>query len=168
MVAKARTRAPAKKPPTKTKIQWPEYSISELATLTKLDRGTLRQRLKDLPSKQGPKGAKVYSLKRALPILVSGDSPQLDEAKLKKAWAEAHMKELELDREREDLSPTKEVRDYLIDLFKRMHDRLGKRLPREIAGQVFKCESSAQVTDVLRIAIGQVFNDIRSDHKRFL
>ena len=70
------------------------YSTSELSELTKLDRATVRKYLAGVPFRLGEKNAKSYTLAEALPALVAGRSAELDEAKLKKAQADAKLREL--------------------------------------------------------------------------
>lgn len=144
------------------------YSISELAKLTTLDRATVRKRLEEVEPAPGPKGAKTYELVDALPALIAGASAEMDAAKLRKMQAEADLKENELAIERGEVVPVKEVQSYALNLFKRVHNRIGVQLPREIAQQLYKAESAAQITEILRTETGRIFNDLRSDHKRFL
>jgi Protein of unknown function (DUF1441) len=143
-------------------------SISELAKLCGLDRATVTKRLASVPSSPGAKSAKLYLLSEALPALIKGESSEMEEAKLRKMQAEAHLKELEFRREQEEVVEVKEVLNYTLQLFKGMHNRVGVRFPREIAQQLYKAESPAQITEVLQREIGRIFNELRSDHKRFL
>jgi hypothetical protein len=144
------------------------YSLSELAKVTTLDRATVAKRLDGVAHLEGAKGAKMYALCDALPALIAGESSEMDEAKLRKMQAEAAMKEMELQREQGLVVEVKEVKSYALDLFKRLHNRIGTRFPREIAAQLYKAESPAQITEVLQRELGRIFNDLRSDHRRFL
>lgn len=144
------------------------YSISQLATLSGLDRATVTKRLADVPFQGGAKNAKTYSLEAALPALISGESTEMDEAKLRKMQAEAGMRELDLERERGEVVSTAEVSDYTLRLFKGVQNRIGLRFPREISQQLYKAESAAQITEILQRELGRIFNDLRDDHKRFL
>ncbi|MCA1567247.1 MAG: DUF1441 family protein [Acidobacteria bacterium] len=144
------------------------YSISQLATLSGLDRATVTKRLVDVPFAGGAKNAKTYSLADALPALISGESTEMDAAKLRKMQAEADLKELDFQRERGEVVSTKEVADYTLRLFKGVQNRIGVRFPREISQQLYKAESAAQITETLQRELGRIFNDLRDDHKRFL
>lgn len=144
------------------------YSISQLATLSGLDRATVTKRLAEVPFEEGAKNAKTYALDVALPALIAGESAEFDAAKLRKMQAEAGLRELDLERERSEVVPTKEVGDYALRLFKGMHNRLGIRFPREIAQQLYKAESPAHVTEVLQRELGRIFNELREDHQHFL
>ncbi|HEY0545307.1 MAG TPA: DUF1441 family protein [Pyrinomonadaceae bacterium] len=144
------------------------YSISDLAKLTTLDRATVRKRLEGIEPVPGTKGAKMYELVDALPALIAGASAEFDAAKLRRAQAEAELKELELASERGEVVSVKEVQDYALRLFKSMHNRVGVRMSREIAQQLYKAESAAQITEILKTETGRIFNDLRSDHTRFL
>jgi DNA-binding transcriptional MocR family regulator len=143
------------------------YSISQLAKVTGLDRATVTKRLGDIEVTGGAKGAKTYSLADALPALIAGESTEMDEAKLRKVQAEAELKELEVEQERGELLPVKEVRDYLQDLFKRLQQRTVVQMPVAIASQLYKAESPAQISDTLQRELGRIFNDLRADHKSF-
>jgi hypothetical protein len=144
------------------------YSLSELAKVTTLDRATVTKRLAEVPYVEGAKGAKMYELADALPALIAGESSEMDEAKLRKMQAEANIKELDYQREQGLVVEVREVKSYALDLFKRLHNRIGVRFPREIAAQLYKAESANQITDVLQRELGRIFNDVRSDHQRFL
>jgi hypothetical protein len=144
------------------------YSISDLAKLTTLDRATVRKRLAEVEPVPGAKGGKMYELVDALPALIAGASAEFDAAKLRKVQAEADLKEHELAIERGEVVSVKEVQSYALTLFKRVHNRVGVQMPREIAQQLYKAESAAQITEILRTETGRIFNDLRSDHKRFL
>ncbi|HEY0098649.1 MAG TPA: DUF1441 family protein [Pyrinomonadaceae bacterium] len=144
------------------------YSISQLASLSGLDRATVTKRLADVPFEEGAKNAKTYALDAALPALIAGESTEMDAAKLRKTQAEASMRELDLERERGEVVSTSEVADYTLRLFKGVQNRIGLRFPREIAQQLYKAESAAQITEILQRELGRIFNDLRDDHKRFL
>lgn len=144
------------------------YSISKLADLCKLDRATVVKRLKDVEPTSGAKGAKTYALDAALPALIAGERTEMDEAKLRKMQAEADLKELDFKREQGEVVDVNAVADYALRLFKAMHNRLAVQLPRSIAAQLYKAESAPQITEILQREVGRTFNDLRSDHKRFL
>lgn len=144
------------------------YSISELAKLSGLDRATVTKRLAEVPFEEGAKNAKTYALDEALPALIAGESAEFDAAKLRKMQAEAGLRELDLERERGEVLSTAEVADYTLRLFKGVQNRIGLRFPREIAQQLYKAESAAQITEILQRELGRIFNDLRDDHKRFL
>ncbi|MDQ1610328.1 MAG: hypothetical protein QOG00_259 [Pyrinomonadaceae bacterium] len=144
------------------------FSISQLASLCALDRGTVAKRLAEVPFEEGAKGAKSYALAAALPALIAGESTEMDEAKLRKVQAEADLKELEYQRERAEVVSTTEVADYTLRLFKGVQNRIGVRFPREISQQLYKAESPAQITEILQRELGRTFNELRDDHKRFL
>lgn len=143
-------------------------SISELATLTGLDRRTVAKRLKEVPAGEGSKGAKLYALADALPVLIAGESSEMDEAKLRKTQADANLRELEFRREQGEVVEVKEVMNYTLNLFKGVHNRVAVRFPREIAQTVYKADSAAQMTEILQRELGRIFNELRDDHKRFL
>lgn len=144
------------------------YSISALARLTKRDRATVVKCLKDVKPVEERAKETLYALHEAVPAIVAGASAEMDEAKLKKAKADAHLRELELKREQGEVVEVKEVRAYAQALFRGLQQRMAVRLPRDIAPQLYKADSAAQITEVLQREAGRVFNELRDDHTRFL
>ena len=144
------------------------YSISELKELTGLDRATIRTRLDGIEPQGGAKNAKTYALKVALPALIAGASAEMDVAKLRKMQADAELKEIDLKRELGEVVEVKDVRAYAQALFRGLQQRLAVRMPRDVAAQLYKAESPAQITEILQHDVGRIFNDLREDHTRFL
>lgn len=144
------------------------YSISELRELTGLDRATIRTRLDGIEPQGGAKNAKTYALKVALPALIAGASAEMDAAKLRKAEADAELREIDLKRELGAVVEVKEVRTYTQTLVQGIHQRVAVRMPGEIAPQLYKAESTAQITEILQHELGRIFNELRDDHTRFL
>lgn len=137
------------------------YSISELAKLTTLDRGTVTKRLDAVPFTEGAKGARAFALADALPALIVGADKELDEAKLKKTRAEASLKEHELAVERGEYLPVKEVESQRVKECQWLVNRLLVQLPRESAPTLYKAESQGQVTEILKHDIGRILNEWR-------
>lgn len=144
------------------------YSISALARLCKRDRATVVKCLKDVAPVEERAKERLYALASAIPAIVAGASAEMDEAKLKKAQADAKLRELELKREQGEVVELKDVRAYTQALFRGLQQRMAVRLPRDIAPQLYKAESPAQITEVLQREAGRVFNELRDDHTRFL
>jgi hypothetical protein len=145
-----------------------KLSISELSRLCKLDRATVVKRLKEVAPAHEEKKLKLYSLEDALPALIAGASAEMDEAKLRKAQADAELRELDLRRERAEVVGVKEVRSYAQALFKGVQQRVAVQMPRDIAAQLYKAESPAQITEILQREAGRFFNELRDDHKNLL
>jgi hypothetical protein len=144
------------------------YSTSALSRLSGLDRATVAKRLKDVPFVEGSKGAKSYTLEVALPALITGQSTAYDEAELRKLQAEADLKEHKLAVERAEYVKVSEVRDYAVRLFQGIFQRVAVQYPREIAEQLYRAESAAQINEIQARELGRVFNDLRDNHKSFL
>lgn len=142
-------------------------SVTALAALFRLDRGTVARRLADVtPAEVGNKG-KFYRLEEAAPAMAR-QPEAAPGAKQRKVEAEAALLDLKLRREQGQVVPISEVRDYAQRLFKALHNRIGQRLPREISAQLYRAESPAHVAEVLEKELGRIFNDLREDHTRFL
>jgi hypothetical protein len=143
-------------------------SISALARLCGRDRATVVKCLKEVEPAEEKAKEKLYRLKDAIPAIVAGADAEMDEAKLRKMQAEAELKELNLKREQGEVVEVTEVRAYAQALFRSVQQRMAVRLPRDIAPQLYKAESAAQITEVLQRESGRVFNELRDDHTRFL
>lgn len=144
------------------------YSISALAALCGRDRATIRKCLKDIKPVEAREKEKLYALAEAIPAIIAGVDAELNAAKLKKAQADANLRELELSRERGEVVEVKEVRAYAQALFRGVQQRMAVRLPRDVAGQLYRAESEAQVRESLQREVGRIFNELRDDHQRFL
>lgn len=142
----------------------PTYSLLKLSEHFEIDRTTLRQRLDNAGIKPviDKANRKEYRLEDVEPLFESEED--LDALKIRKLKAEAGLKELELDEQRGDLLPRKDVEDHLQKLFTAMFQRLTVRMPKEISRQLHKATSPAQVTTILQTSIQQVFNELRRDH----
>ena len=55
-----------------------QLSCSALARLCKLDRRTVSNRLASVAATAGPKGAPLYALGDALPVLCRADTPETE------------------------------------------------------------------------------------------
>lgn len=144
------------------------YSVTRLAEYFELDRATMRKRLDEAGVEPVVDQAnkRLYRLEDAEAAMEQeGD---LEEIKLRKLTAEASLKELELGREKGELLPRKEVEDYVQKLFTALYQRLAVKLPREIGPQLFKAESTAQLTKDLQTNLETIFHEIRTDHRRLL
>lgn len=144
------------------------YSISALHRMSGLDRATIVKCLKDVEPVEKRARETLYALPDAFRALIRGVDAELDEAKLRKAKADAAMKELDLKREQGEVVSVKEVRNYAQALFRGLHQRMAVRLPRDVSAQLYKAESAAQITDVLQREVGRIFNELRDDHKSLL
>lgn len=152
------------KKPSKTEL----LSLTQLAARLRVNRATLSRKLSGLPHTPGAKGARLYQLSEVEALLEAERDPALGEARRRKVEAEAALLELRLRRERGQVVPVSEVRDYAQRLFKALHNRIGVRFPTEISSQLYRAESPAHVAEVLQKELGRIFNDLREDHTRFL
>ena len=174
MTAKAKHKPkPSPKPATKAKAAPKEeaeelYNISRLAEYFELDRATMRRRLEDAGVKPVKKLAKEtrYRLEDAEAAMQEDDAKDL--VQLRKLDAEASLKELELARARGEVLPRKEVEDQVQRLFSAMYQRVCVRFPREIGAQLFKADTTTQLTTTLQRSLQSIFNELRTDHSRYL
>jgi hypothetical protein len=144
------------------------FSVSELSRLTRLDRNTVQKRLGNVTPTAERTNLKLYRLKDALPPLIVGADKELDAAKLRKAQADARRAEVLAKREEGEVVDVAEALAYYARIFRGLRTRLYTKLPAEIAGALFKCQTRAEAAKVLQVAIGKIFNELRSDHPAFL
>jgi phage terminase Nu1 subunit (DNA packaging protein) len=144
------------------------YSISALARLCGRDRATVVKCLKGIKPVEQRAKEKLYALAEAVPAIVAGADAEYDAARLRKLQHEGDLKEIELKREQGEVVEVKEVRAYAQALFRGLQQRMAVRLPRDIAPQLYKAESPAQITEVMQREVGRIFNELRDDHTRLL
>jgi uncharacterized protein DUF1441 len=137
------------------------YSISQLTALTKLDRATVTKRLEGVAFAEGTKGAHLYTLSDALPALIKGESKAMEDAKLRKMQAEAELKQHELAIERGEYLSVKDVESQYVKECQWLYNRLIAQLPQELATQLYKAESAAQIAEVLKHDLGRILNEWR-------
>ncbi len=145
------------------------YSVSALARMMGIDRRTLAARLEEATPLHSSAREKLYRLSDAMQGFIAQplqgqEVAALAESKGRKLAAEAELLELRLGRERGELVPYAEVRDQLHRIFRDFHVRLAKRMPRELAQQLYRAESAAHVTDILQREMDRMFNEFRADH----
>lgn len=145
------------------------YSVSALARLFRLDRGTIARRLERVvPARSDTKG-KFYELSKAAPALARPvEASAAAGARQRKVETEAELLGLRLRREQGEVLPVREVREYAQTLFRSLHQRIGVRFPREVAAQLYRAESEAQIAEVLQHDLGRIFNELRQDHTKLL
>jgi hypothetical protein len=69
-------------------------SISELSRLCDIDRATVRKRLEGIAAYKGPGNSQLYEIADALPAIITGQSGDIDTAKLRQATADAELREI--------------------------------------------------------------------------
>jgi hypothetical protein len=154
---------------TKTKKQDEKlFSVSELARLTTLDRNTVQKRLDKVTPARERANLKLYRLKDALPPLIVGADKELDAAKLRKAQADARRAEVLAKQAEDEVIDVADAVAYAARLYRGLYVRFYTKLPAEIAGALFKCQTREEVSNVLQASIGKLLNEFREDHTKFL
>jgi hypothetical protein len=140
-------------------------NISQLAERFELDRATVRSYLAEagVKPRRETKREKLYLLAEVEPHLDNSSDP-LKAARLRKLEQESDLLDLRLKRERGELVSIQEVGNEIQEIFKRLYQKLAVQYPREIAPQLYKAESSGQITDIMRHDMGRFFNELREDH----
>src|SRR5438093_13583887 len=90
-------------------------SINQLSDLTRRHRHTIAKRLIDLPSIDGPKGARLYDSTEALPLIYRVNN--LESARAKQALSTASLNAVKEEELRKERVPLQLVLDELDSLF---------------------------------------------------
>jgi|SRR5207247_6120557 len=93
-------------------------SINQLSDLTRRHRHTIAKRLIDLPSIDGPKGARLYESTEALPLIYAVDN--LEAARAKQALSTASLNAVKEEELRKERVPLQLVLDEMDALFQAM------------------------------------------------
>ena len=142
-------------------------SVTALARLFRLDRGTVSRRLEAVTPARVDNRGKFYRLEEAAPAMARAADHAMS-ARQEKVETEAALLKLKLRREQGEMEPVAEVRAYAFRLTRAMHQRLAVRLPREISAQLYKAESPAHVAEILEREMGRAFNELKEDHPRLM
>ena len=142
-------------------------NTSELHRATGLDRATVKKRLKDAgvkPIKTESRKTE-YDANKAMSALSSTDSRShgYDKARTQKTTAEAARVLLKLQRERGELAPISELRDFAFNLVKALYTRL-KRYPREAKARIHKAKTPDEVEQIINADLDLIFENIKRDH----
>ncbi|HEX8773266.1 MAG TPA: hypothetical protein VF735_06635 [Pyrinomonadaceae bacterium] len=132
-----------------------------MARLSGLDRATVTKRLAEVPITKETRKEKLYALKHALPALLVGADKEMDEAKLRKTQAEAKLKEHELAVERGEYVSVHEVESQFVKEYQWLNNRLLAQFPRDAASNLYKAESAAQISEILKHDLGRILNEWR-------
>lgn len=160
---KASTKKPTPTPKPDKDLRGAQVTQADLSRLLGMDRHTIADRLDGVESTSKRAKLDCYPLGDALEAIIAGQSTTLSAAKLRKEEADASMRELKLARERGLLIEVRDVRDKQQKVFTKMFQRFAVQLPGEIKGQLFKCDTPAQVAETLKHSVTKIFNDIRND-----
>lgn len=145
------------------------YSTTQLARMFKMDRVTCAKRLESLTAKAGPRGAKLYRLSEAYPLLMPSDTEtSLDEAKLRKARAEAERVELQVARLRGQLIDVESAKSALYDVFRTLYQRIVVIYPRVASTELALIKDRGSVELKLRQDLTEIFNDLRANPIQFV
>lgn len=150
-----------------TRKQKTTANTSELHRATGLDRATVKKRLNDAGVKPVTTESRKteYDADKALTALSRTDSRShgYDKARTQKTTAEAARVLLKLQKERGELAPISDLRDYAFNLVKAIHTRL-KRYPREAKGRIHKAKSPDEIEVIMTADIDLIFENIKRDH----
>jgi len=152
--------------PAKTVIPKSDlFSVSELAKRFQLDRATVTKRLEKVKPVSEAANKKLYDIAEVEDLL-SEDA--LDEAKLAKLNTERELKEHQLKVARGEYAPVDEFKDIVQRIFSNLHKRLAVQLPRKLTRKLLHANSETEINEILGSNISTVFDELRTDYKKFL
>jgi len=170
-VRKKRTKkTPVRKkaPPNKTKIIL--LNTSQLAFRFKLTREITARRLNAAGvapvEDHGPGNEKLYALDEATPFLETDED--INELKKRKLLAEARDKEMTLEQREKLLLSSAEVKAAVQTIFGNLLRELSIKMTKRIAGRCKKAKTIKEINAIMKPAIGEVFDKLRTNHKEFL
>jgi DNA-binding transcriptional regulator YhcF (GntR family) len=147
-------------------------SISELARIFNLDRATVSKRLKDIePASQvGYKGAKEYTISEVTHLLQSSAQSSYGEeqAKVRRAMADAEKAEINVAKLRGELVSVSEMKDAVHTLVKSLFQRCVVVSPRALARKIIGKSDPGEVEIILRAHYSEIFEELRALPTNFL
>jgi hypothetical protein len=145
-----------------------KLSISQLCEITGIDRATISKKLADVPFSEGAKGAKMYDRNVAMPLLFGNTAPQgEDEAKKRKAIAEAEKAELVVKRLKGELVSVDAMTQAAGELVKTLFMRIVRVEPSIIASKAFG-KTAVEIETICREHLQKVFDDLKTMPDTFL
>jgi hypothetical protein len=145
-----------------------KLSISQLSEITGIDRSTISKKLSDVPFSEGTKGAKMYDRNVAMPLLFGNTAPQgEDEAKKRKAIAEAEKAELVVKRLKGELVSVSAMTEAAGELVKTLYMRVVRVEPAVIASKAVG-KSAIEIETICREQLSIVFNELKTMTENFL
>lgn len=146
-----------------------KYSITALSRKLKLDRGTIRERLNSYDFKpiEAVKGKEtLYELSNDDIKSLGNDEYEIE--RIRKTKLDADMKQLDLAIKSGEYGSVKEFTEIVQQIFGKLHKKLAVNLPNKLSNALHNANSAEEVTQILRREIGNEFEILRSDFKKYL
>lgn len=144
-------------------------SISKLSEVTGFDRATISKRLAHITPFDGPKGAKEYEVTVAMSILYASTGGNADdEAKLRRALAEAEKAELQVARLRGTLGNVDDLTQAAGEVIKTLYQRIVRVMPQIAASKVVANADVIDIENIIRAEVAPIFDELRIKPENFL
>ena len=141
-----------------------KQSISDLGLLTGFDSRRIGQALCDLPHDKGPKNAKLYNSKDALPLLYSaGDKLDGAEERARLTHHQANIAELDEDQKRGVLVERDDVVIEVSEAVANMRAKL-LNLPHKVAAVIVAVDDLHEVKAVLESAVHEALSELHNQY----
>jgi hypothetical protein len=140
-------------------------SISELHRITGFDREVISQKLKKagVPFEKTNRGAHNYDKVMALAVLLNNpNAVNEDNAKQRKAIAEAEKAEIAVSKLKGELVSADEMRQAAAELVKNLFQRIVRVEPSVIASRCVGLDAIG-IEVQIRESMTTIFNDVRTD-----
>lgn len=139
-------------------------SVSELARAFDLDRATVAKRLADAAFQRGPRNAKLYAVDEVTSLLTApDDSPELEQAKLRRAIADAKKAELIVAKLEGELVNRVAVITEVQEIFAALYQTVCIQYPRRNSGRLSKLKA-ADLGKKLETDLRAIFDEIADEH----
>mgnify|MGYP003390045514 CR=1 FL=1 len=153
-----------------TTLKSEKVSIAELFRITGFDRHEISRKLAGagVPYDLGPNRSHMYDKTMALAVLYNNPrAVHEDDAKRRKAVAEAEKAEITVEKLRGELVSADEMKQAAAELIKTLFQRVVRVEPAVIASRCVGLDAVGIETEI-RTAMQGIFSDLRFDPSKYL
>lgn len=146
-------------------IDW--VTVADLERITGKDRRTIGIRIKDLHFKMDGK-RKVFDKMLAVQAVMTKSFDPENDAKSRKALADAEKAELLVARLRGELVPVVDMKTAAAELIKTLYARIVRVTPSILAPKVIGMTDPLEIEALIRTALADSFDELKSMPDHFL
>lgn len=140
---------------------------SELAKLFKKDRATVRTWLEEegIEPTNSNKRNYLYDYDEAVAMVQRRTNQKWKETKTEN---EAKLLDVKLQKELGNYGSVAEFADLTQEWVKWLHNQLSIKMPKQVIKRIAKSKNEQDATAILQKAVDSIFNEFRSNPKKFL
>lgn len=139
----------------------------DLHRITGKDRRTISDRLKELPFKKDGR-KKLYDKTLALQAILNKTADPENDAKNRRALAEAEKAELLVARLKGELVPISDMKAAAAELIKILFARTVRVAPSILASKLISKTNPLEIEGIIRDELSDVFNELKNMPETFL